>query len=155
VRLLLKQKKISKMIGNFLRKFIVVLIIIAPMISYSGCKKQTRCGCGNDVLITLTGSSAYVYWSTSSNIYFQLVGDPYSTYYFCNPSEMYPKLSDAKSGDILQLSGHVYWDCNYVYQSSNSPYQSPYKVYQCQVTDLTLDLYGKSKPSTTTAIQKN
>ena len=138
------------MIGKYLRKLIVILIIVAPLISYSGCKKQTKCGCGNDVLVTLAGSSAYVYWTTSSNIYFQLVGDTYSTYYFCNPTEMFPNLADAKSGDILQISGHVYWDCNYVYQSSNSPYQSPYKVYQCQVTALLLNLYGKdnSAPKT-------
>jgi hypothetical protein len=142
------------MIGNSLRRFIVILIIIAPIVSYEGCKKQTRCGCGNDVLVTLTGSSAYVYWPTPGTIYFQIVGDMYSTYYFCNPTEMTPKLVDAKSGDILQVSGHVYWDCNYVYQSSNSPYQSPYKVYQCQVTDLTLDLYGKGKTAPKTSLNQ-
>ena len=80
-------------------------------------------------------------------MYFQTEGDLYSTYNFCNPSEMFPKLADAKSGDILQVSGHVYWDCNFVYQSSNSAYQSVYKVYDVQVTDLTLNLYGKSKPA--------
>ena len=59
---------------------------------------------------------------------------------------MFPKLTDAKSGDILQVSGHVYWDCNYVYQSSNSSYSSYYKVYNVQATDLSLNLYGKDKP---------
>jgi len=144
------------MIGNSLRRFIVILIIIAPIICYSDCKKQARCGCGNDVQLTLTGQSSYVYWTTSSNIYFQLVGNIYDTYYFCNPSEMFPKLVDAKSGDILQISGHAYWDCNYVYQSSNSPYQSSYRVFQCQVTDLVLDLYGKNKPAPKASLnQKN
>jgi hypothetical protein len=56
---------------------------------------------------------------------------------------MFSNLADAKSGDILLVSGPVYWDCAYIYQSSNSSYQSLYKSYNVQVTDLTLDLYGK------------
>jgi hypothetical protein len=75
-----------------------------------------------------------------------MVGNPYSTYYFCNPSEMFPKLKDAKQGDVLLLSGHVYWNCTYTYQASNSSYQSMYQVYDVQVTNLELDLYGKNKP---------
>jgi hypothetical protein len=59
---------------------------------------------------------------------------------------MFPNLADAKSGDILQVSGPVYWDCNYVYQTSNSAYQSLYKTYDIQVTDLSINLYGKDKP---------
>jgi len=133
------------MIGKTIRKILVALIIIVPAISYTGCRKQVKCGCGKDVLVTLTSSSAYIYWTTSSSISFQLVGDAYSTYTFCNPTEMFPYLANAKSGDILLVSGFVYWDCNYVYQSSNSAYQNPYKVYNVQVTGLTLDLYGKGK----------
>jgi hypothetical protein len=130
--------------GNTLRKILVALIIVAPIISYSGCKKQAKCGCGKDVLFTLTNNSAYVYYNeTGTNISFQILGDSYSTYYLCNPGEMFPKLADSKSGDILLVSGHTYWDCNYVSQSSNSSYRSYYKVYNVQVTDLTLDLYGK------------
>jgi hypothetical protein len=130
--------------GNILRKILVVLIIFAPVFSYTGCRKQAKCGCGKDVLFTLTNTSAYVYFNeTGTNISFQTLGDVYSTYYFCNPSEMFPNLADAKSGDILLVSGHVYWDCNYVYQSSNYSYGSYYKVYQVQVTGLTLNLYGK------------
>jgi hypothetical protein len=60
---------------------------------------------------------------------------------------MYGNLTDAKSGDVLLVSGHVYWDCNYVMQSSNSSYQNPYKVYNVQVTGLTQNLYGKDKPA--------
>jgi hypothetical protein len=131
--------------GNIIRKVLVGLIIIAPVFSYSGCRKQAKCGCGKDVLFTLTGSSAYIYWDSGATISFQTVGDPYSTYTLCNPSEMFPKLTDAKSGDILQVSGHVYWDCNYVYQSSNSSYSSYYKVYNVLATDLSLNLYGKDK----------
>ena len=137
------------MIGNTLRRIAVVLIIIAPVISYTGCKKQAKCGCGKDVLRTLTGVSANVYFNdTGTTIYFQVVGDPYSIYYFCNPTEMFKNLNNAKSGDALLVSGPVYWDCNYVYQASNSSYSysSSQYIYQVQVTSLTLDLYGKNKP---------
>ena len=129
--------------GNSIRRILVALIIAAPVIfSYIGCKKQAKCGCGKDVLFSLTTTPANVYWETASSIVSYVVGDPYKTYTFCNPSEMYPNLEDAKSGDILLVSGHVYWDCNYVFQSSNSSYYSSPRYY-IQVTDLTLDLYGK------------
>ena len=141
------------MTGNILRKIIVMLIIIAPLISYIGCKKQAKCGCGKDVQLTLTTTSAYIYFNdTHSLLYFQTVGDLISTYNFCNPSDIIPKLVDVKSGDILQVSGHAYWDCNYVYQTSNSVYQSTYRVYDVQVTDLSVDLYGKNKPASGTPL---
>ena len=141
--------KLFYMIGNTLRKLLVALIIIAPVITSTDCKKQAKCGCGKDVLFTLTSSSAYVFFNeTGTSIYFQSLGDQFSTYYFCNPSEMFPSLKDSKSGDILKVSGYVYWDCNYVSQSSNSSYQSMYKIYNVQVTELSLDLYGKKAGNT-------
>jgi hypothetical protein len=133
--------------GNTLRKIFVAMIIFAPVFSYTGCKKQAKCGCGKDVLFSFAETSANIYFNaTGSIMYFQTLGDLYSTYNFCNPSEMFPNLADAKSGDVLQVSGHVYWDCNYVYQASNSAYQSYYKIYDVQVTGLSLNLYGKNKP---------
>jgi hypothetical protein len=60
---------------------------------------------------------------------------------------MFDKLKDNKSGDILQISGQVYWNCTYVYQSSNSSYQSLYRVYDVQVSDVFVNLYGKDKPA--------
>jgi hypothetical protein len=132
--------------GIILRRILVALIIIAPALSYTGCKKQARCGCGKDALLTLSEASCIITWTDGSTIWANVVGDAYSTYIFCNPTEMFPKLADAKSGDILQLSGPVYWDCNYVYQSSNSSYMSLSKTYDVQVTALTQNLYGKSKP---------
>ena len=133
---------------NIFRRIFIAAFVIFIAFTSTDCKKQVKCGCGKDVLFTLTNASANVYFNeTGTNIYFQLLGDMYSTYYFCNPSEMFPNLADAKSGDILQVSGHAYWDCNYVYQSSNSPYKSAYKVYNVQVTELTLDLYGKNSPA--------
>jgi hypothetical protein len=129
---------------NILRKILVILIFIAPALSYSGCKKQAKCGCGKDVLFTLASQPAYVYYNeTGSNIYFSTLDDPYSTYYFCNPSEMFPKLADYKPGDQLLVSGHVYWDCNYLYQASNSSYGAYYKTYMIEVTDVYMNLYGK------------
>jgi hypothetical protein len=136
------------MIGKTLRKIVVALIIIAPVISYSGCKKQAKCGCGQDVLYTLTAATVNVYFNdTKSLLYFMTPGDPYSQYKFCNPTPMIEKLGKAKSGDQLQVSGHVYYDCTYVYQASNSSYQSLGKVYQVEATDLFQDLYGKGSPA--------
>jgi len=134
--------------GIILKRIFIILIIIAPVFSYSGCKKQARCGCGKDVVLTFAATSCTITWTDGATIYAQTVGDAYSTYIFCNPSQMFPNLADAKSGDILQVSGPVYWDCNYVYQTSNSAYQSLYKTYDIQVTDLSINLYGKDKPGT-------
>jgi len=134
------------MIIRLIRKLIVILIIIAPVLSYQGCKKQPKCGCDGDVLFALSQTSATVYWNeTGTNISFSRLDDPYSTYNFCNPGEMFPKLVDSKSGDALLITGNVYWECNYLYQSSNYQYGSPYKVYMIQVTDVYSDLYGKKK----------
>jgi hypothetical protein len=129
--------------GNILRKIFVILIFVAPAVSYSGCKKQAKCGCGKDVLFTLNNTPSYVYWTTGTSISFRTSSDPYSTYNFCNPSEMFKTMSEYKSGDELVVSGHVYWNCAYVNQSSNSSYGSMYKIYDVQVTDVHMDLYGK------------
>jgi hypothetical protein len=130
--------------SNIVRKILVALIIIAPAVSYTGCKKQAKCGCGKDVISTLTNASVNVIFNdTHSILYFQPVGNLYAQYNFCNPSEIIPKLADVKSGDIMLVSGHVYWNCNYVSQASNSPQQSYFKIYDCDATDLTINLYGK------------
>jgi hypothetical protein len=99
------------MSGNILRKIIIALIIIAPVLTYTDCRKQPKCGCGKDEVATLTNASAYIYWSDGATIQFQTISDVYSTYFFCNPSEMLPKLADSKSGDVLLVSGHVYYNC--------------------------------------------
>jgi hypothetical protein len=89
---------------------------------------------------------AAVYWNeTGTSITFTTTDDPYSTYNFCNPGEMFPRLADFKTGDVLLISGHAYWECNYLYQQSNYQYQTYYKVYMMQVTDVYSDLYGKKK----------
>jgi hypothetical protein len=127
-----------------LRKLLVVLIAVIPIFSYSDCKKQAKCGCKGDVLVTFTEEQATVYWETTgASITFTTPSQPYSQYNFCNPGEMFPKLADFKSGDMLLVSGHVFWDCNFLYQSSNYSYQSAVKQYQVMVTDVTKNLYGK------------
>lgn len=129
--------------GNIIRKILVALIVIIPVFSTTDCKKQAKCGCDGDVLFTLTNEQATVYYNeTGTSITFQRLSNPYETYNFCNPGEMFPKFKDYKSGDVLLVSGHAYWECNFLYQSSNYSYGLS-KVYMVQVTDVTVDLYGK------------
>jgi hypothetical protein len=130
--------------GRFIRKLLVVVMIIAPLFSFSDCKKQAKCGCDGDILGSYTDIQATVYFNeTGTNIYFMPVTNPYSTYNFCNPGEMFPRMKDFKSGDVLLVSGSYYWECNYLYQSSNSSYMSSYRVYMMQVTDVRVDMFGK------------
>jgi hypothetical protein len=137
------------MISKSLRKFIVILIIIAPVICYSDCKKQAKCGCGNDVQSSFAGNSFYIYYNdTYSTLYLQLVGDAYDYYYPCSPSKVIEKLTDIKSGDMIQISGSSYWNCNYTYQASNSAYQSSQRVFDIEVTEMYINLYGNNKPGT-------
>lgn len=126
------------------KKILVVLILILPVFVNTDCKKQAKCGCDGDVLFSLTESQARVYYNdTGTSITFTLLSNPYDTYNFCNPGEMFPYLSETKSGDIVLISGHAYWECNYLYQSSNSSYSQYYKIYMMQVTEVKSNLYGK------------
>ena len=128
-----------------LRKILVVLVIMLPLFSSTDCKKQKKCGCGKDVLFTLTDEPSNVYFNPEGTIMsLQTVGDAYSTYTFCNPGEMFPSVKDFKNGQELMVSGNVYWDCNYVWQQSNYNYNvSLYKQYNIYVTKVYLDMYGK------------
>ncbi|HEX2974890.1 MAG TPA: hypothetical protein VHO68_03050 [Bacteroidales bacterium] len=130
---------------KLIRKLLVISIVIISAFSTADCKKQAKCGCNGDALFTLTNAQARVVWNEAgTTIYFTLTDDPYSTYNFCNPEEMFPKLADSKSGDILQVSGEAFWNCNYTYQASNYSYYSMYqKVYDIHVTNVFADLYGK------------
>jgi hypothetical protein len=134
--------------NNFIiRKILVAAIIIAPLISYAGCKKQAKCGCEGDILFSLTKKQGTVYYNpTGTSITFTPIDNPYETYNFCNPSEMFATMGDYESGDVLLVSGNVFWECNFLYQSSNYSYGSSYyKVYMVQATEVTVDLYGKKK----------
>jgi hypothetical protein len=132
------------MIGKTIRKSCVALIIFAAVFISTDCKKQIRCGCGKDIYVTLTNASSYIYFTADKGVITaSIVGNPYGVYNFCNPTEMAAKLVDAQYGDIMLLTGNVYYDCTSVYQSSSSGYQSLVQYYQIQVSDLTLDMYGK------------
>jgi hypothetical protein len=130
--------------GNIFRKILIILLVVVPALSDSGCKKQPKCGCDGDVLFSLIKEPATIYFNpTGTSITFSTLAMPYDQYNFCNPGEMFPKLKDSKSGDQLEVTGKVFWECNYLYQTSNSSYQSPYKVYMIQVSDVASNPYGK------------
>jgi len=134
------------MIIKILRKVLILSIIILPLMIDLGCKKQPKCGCGKDMLFELDRTQARVYFS-ESQASFSPIDNPYATYYFCNPGEMQSQLADYKSGDLLLVSGRVYWNCSYMYQQSNYSYSYSYgmmyKVYDIQVSEVTTNLYGK------------
>ncbi len=134
-----------------IRKLLVVLIFTIPIVSYTGCKKQARCGCDKDVLFSYEKSltddtrqlidyNKLIFNEEGTTAYFSL---GYSSYYFCNPVEMFAKYKSFSSGGQIYISGDVFWECNYLYSSSNYSYQSYYKVYNIHVTALEVQLYGK------------
>jgi predicted small secreted protein len=135
----------SKIIHNIL----VILIILLSAISYSGCKKQAKCGCGKDILFSIDTTQAFLYsaikYESDGAIgYFQIYnGIYYDTYYFCNPSEWYAAYDSLVGIDQVKLGGDVYWDCSYINSQSNSSYYSYYKIYQVQINLLKPYLYGK------------
>jgi len=134
----------SGMAGYIIRKISVLLIVILPVIFNFACKKQPKCGCGKDVVFSLTNEplsyNSLIYSEGGTNAYFMIGMD---TYYFCNPGEMYPEYSKLRSGDQLLISGDVYWECNYLYSTSNYSYYNYYRVYQVQVKEMKAYLYGK------------
>ena len=130
--------------GYAIRKILVLLIFILPVISYSGCKKQARCGCDKDALFTMEEEpveyTALRYNAEGTSASFS---SGYSTYIFCNPIEFFEKYKKFSPGDQILVSGETFWECNYLYSTSNYSYGAYYKVYQIKVTDLTVHLYGK------------
>lgn len=130
--------------GKTIRKILVAVVIISSVFISTDCKKQLRCGCGKDIVVNLINAPSYIYFDADKAIISSaIVGNPYGVYYFCNPTEMSPKLADAKYGDVMLVSGNVYYDCSTVYSQSTSGYTSIVQYYELQVTDLSLDLYGK------------
>jgi hypothetical protein len=131
-----------------IRKIIIAVIILLPVFSFNGCKKQVKCGCGKDILFSISDNlmdySSLTYSSNGATAYFTVFnGVSYDYYHFCNPSEMYPTYTGLSGQTQLKLSGDVYWDCTYMMNSSNSYSYSYYKVYNIQVTGLKSSLYGK------------
>ncbi len=131
------------------RKIVVVMIIILPVFSWSGCKKQPKCGCDGDVIRTfrneLMDRSRIIYSQDGSSAYFTIAnGYYYDTYHFCNPGEMFPAYKELAGEDQIILSGDLFWECTYMMNSGNQSYYSYYyKVYNINVTELKSYLYGK------------
>lgn len=126
-----------------LRKILIVLIILAPLISDLGCKKQPKCGCGKDVVFEITDGQATVYYIESSkSAYFYSVMSTGSTYYFCNPGQWIDSLKQYPQGKVLLVTGKCYYECNYLMNSGNYGYYMP-PVYQVQVTAIKEDNYSK------------
>jgi hypothetical protein len=138
-----KPLKIDSMKFSIIRKSIVVLIILSPLIADLGCKKQTRCGCGKDVLFTLTDGDANVYWTADyKTIFFYSITSSGSTYYFCNPGKWADLLKTFTSGQELLVTGDAYYDCTYLMNSGNQGYATP-PIYQVNVTNLKKNNYAK------------
>jgi hypothetical protein len=138
-----------------IRKLLVVLIMLLPVVSYTGCRKQPKCGCDGDILFSITDQvidhSTITYNADGTIAYFFVfsgMGAYYDTYYFCNPSEMFLQYKNIDPEESVKLSGDVYWDCSFVSNASNSSSSSSYmysyyKVYNIKVTKIESSLYGK------------
>jgi hypothetical protein len=123
------------------RLFIIVLFIL-PLLTYEGCKKQPKCGCGKDIIINLDEVQVIVQFDTASHTaIFTPVYTTGSTYYFCNPGQWMDSLKKLNTNEYLLLSGKAYYDCNYLMQAANYSYLPP--VYQVEVSGLKEDNYGK------------
>jgi hypothetical protein len=127
----------------FIRKLLLVLIILTPLVTDLGCKKQPKCGCGKDVLREIVDGLALVYYSpTAMSAQFVSVNSSGSSYLFCNPGEWIDTLRTGAQGKQWLISGQVFYECNYLMNSGNSGGYMP-PVYQVIVTNLKEDNYGK------------
>jgi len=133
----MKRKKIFSNIA-------IVLIVTAGVILAGGCKKQHKCGCDGDALDTLKNIHVYIsYEADNSTARFTPLRDPYSIYYFCNPSEWMSELTKFEQGEEILISGPFFYECNYLMSSSNSYSYNYMKIYQIQVTNVAAYEYGK------------
>lgn len=126
-----------------LRKSIIGLIILIPLVADLGCKKQPKCGCGKDVIFELTDGTANVYYTVSSRTaYFYSSLSSGSVYYFCNPGKWIDELAKFTSGQELLVSGKVFYECNYLMNAGNYGYYVA-PTYQVDVTSVKENNYGK------------
>ena len=124
--------------------FLLILLAVVPFAVNTGCKKQPKCGCDGDPLDSLMLSHVLVYYDADKkSAQCTGVNDPYSIFYFCNPSAVMGELTKYEQGTEVLLSGNFFYECNYLMNSSNSYYPSLYRIYQIEVTAVEPDLYGK------------
>jgi hypothetical protein len=132
----------EEMISYLIRKIILAAIILLPVISFNGCKKQAKCGCGKDILFTITDEimdySSITYSSDGASASFAISnGVAYDYYHFCNPNEMYDTYLSLTGQNQIKISGDVFWDCTFMMNQSNSSYYyTYYKIYNIQVTEM-------------------
>ncbi len=136
------------MTSYIIRKLFIVVIIILPVLFFQGCKKQVKCGCGNDILFSIDNElmnyESLMYSTNGESASFLIYnGIYYDTYIFCNPEEMFSTYTDLAGEKQVLISGDVFWDCNYMMSASNSYYYSYYKIYNIQITKMKSYLYGK------------
>ncbi len=128
-----------------LRKSIILLVILTPLILDMGCKKQKKCGCGKDVIFDLPEGAiaTIIYIPGSKSAYFYQGA---SSYTFCNPGKWSDFLSNypqaAQTGQDFLITGKVYYDCTYLMNSGNYGYYIP-PAYQIDVTSLAENNYSK------------
>jgi hypothetical protein len=127
---------------KILRKFIILVLFLLPLLAYQGCKKQPKCGCGKDVIFELKQSQCVVTSLSEGFISFISDMNPAATFYFCNPDEWADTLSTMSSSNYLLISGKAYYECTYLLNSGNYYGQIP-PVYQVEVTSVEEDNYGK------------
>lgn len=122
----------------------VVVVLLAGMMTMSGCKKQPKCGCDGDPLDTLNLTHVYIrYDADNKTAQFSPIWSSTEMYYFCNPSEWMSTLTKFQQGEEILISGPYFYECNYLMNSSNSYYGYMYRVYQINVTDVRAYEYGK------------
>lgn len=122
-------------------KIIIAGLFLLPLVTFQGCKKQYKCGCGKDIVFSFNNTEVVLYSQSASNIMFYTALTSNSTYYFCNPGQWIDSLNKMNTKQYLLLTGNAFYECNYLMQASNYSYLPP--VYQVEVTGLKEDNYGK------------
>ena len=136
---------------RLLKKVLVIIVLFAPLFINTDCKKQKKCGCNGDILAEYDRES-HVFFDAeddeSNTIYMQQVGYVgyyYDSYTFCNPDKWKTELKKYKTGEILVVKGHYYWDCNFVMQQSSSyGYGYGGRSYNIYVDSVYVNMYGKN-----------
>jgi hypothetical protein len=133
---------------KILNKLLVVAIIILPAVVDFSCKKQPKCGCDQDVIVTLAKEPGYIIYNREyMSARFVPLANTSAIYYFCTAGEYMDTLEGFVSGQtVLLVSGAASWDCSYLQNAQNYQYQQPmYRAYQITVSAVEEDLYGKKK----------
>jgi hypothetical protein len=131
---------------KILNKILVVAIVILPAIVDFSCKKQPKCGCNEDVIVTLNKEPGRVIYDPEySSAKFIPLANSSAVYYFCNAADFMETLEEFASGQtVLLVSGVASWDCSYLQNAQNYQYQQPmFRAYQLTVSAIEEDLYGK------------